>query len=56
MSPAEQGQSIDFSNYPLGSQLRILPNHACATAAQFREINVLENGMLTESWPRAGGW
>ncbi|MEM6543721.1 MAG: alanine racemase [Pseudomonadota bacterium] len=56
ISPAEQGQSIDFSNYPLGSQLRILPNHACATAAQFREINVLENGILTESWSRAGGW
>ena len=42
--------------FPLGMPLRILPNHACATAAQFDRYTVLgEDGELRE-WPRFGGW
>lgn len=42
--------------FPLGMQLRILPNHACATGAQFDRYVVLsEDGELRE-WPRFGGW
>jgi D-serine deaminase-like pyridoxal phosphate-dependent protein len=42
--------------FPLGTPLRILPNHACATAAQFDRYSVLcEDGRLRE-WPRFGGW
>jgi len=41
---------------PLGTLLRILPNHACATAAQFAGYRVLQpSGDLLE-WPRFGGW
>ncbi|SES35843.1 D-serine deaminase, pyridoxal phosphate-dependent [Tranquillimonas rosea] len=42
---------------PVGTRLRILPNHACATAAQHDRYNVLrvESGAL-EEWPRFGGW
>lgn len=28
------GEALDFARYPIGTRLRILPNHACATAAQ----------------------
>lgn len=43
---------------PLGTQLRILPNHACATAAQHQHYNVLpadENEPVVQ-WQRFGGW
>jgi D-serine deaminase-like pyridoxal phosphate-dependent protein len=41
---------------PVGTRLRILPNHACATAAQFPGYRaVLADGSL-EGWPRFYGW
>ncbi|MFN9448212.1 MAG: alanine racemase [Rubrivivax sp.] len=42
--------------FPLGSRLRILPNHACATAAQFSAYRCISQGQLGETWPRFGGW
>ena len=42
--------------FPLGSLLRILPNHACATAAQFAAYQVLLPDGRIETWPRFGGW
>jgi D-serine deaminase-like pyridoxal phosphate-dependent protein len=42
---------------PVGTQLRILPNHACSTAAQYGHYNVLGGGRdITASWPRFSGW
>ena len=42
--------------FPVGTQLRILPNHACATAAQFPQYHAIElSGELAE-WPRFYGW
>ncbi len=41
---------------PLGTLLRILPNHACATAAQFDHYAVLTAGGGLERWPRFNGW
>lgn len=42
--------------FPLGSRLRVLPNHACATAAQFGEYRVLMADARLETWPRFNGW
>jgi len=42
--------------FPLGSRLRVLPNHACATAAQFAEYRVLTADGQLETWPRFSGW
>lgn len=50
------GGAIDFARHPIGSRLRILPNHACATAAQFGEYQVLRDGRPVEAWERFGGW
>ena len=50
------GGTIDFARYPIGSLLRILPNHACATAAQHGEYHVLRGADFEEAWPRFGGW
>ncbi|WP_439101189.1 alanine racemase [Congregibacter sp.] len=50
------GQPIDFDAHPIGSQLRILPNHACATVSQHRAFNVLEHGCVNAHWDITGGW
>ncbi|MEY4751066.1 MAG: hypothetical protein RIQ60_3280 [Pseudomonadota bacterium] len=42
---------------PVGSLLRILPNHACATAAQHEAYAVLDaQGAVGARWLRFGGW
>jgi D-serine deaminase-like pyridoxal phosphate-dependent protein len=44
--------------FPIGTRLRILPNHACATGAQFPEYHALseeEDGAL-QTWGRFHGW
>jgi D-serine deaminase-like pyridoxal phosphate-dependent protein len=41
---------------PIGSQVRILPNHACATAAQHREYHVVDAGRAVARWDRLHGW
>jgi len=48
--------NVDLARrFPLGTQLRILPNHACSTAAQFDRYSVLLDGKIRE-WPRFNGW
>jgi D-serine deaminase-like pyridoxal phosphate-dependent protein len=42
--------------FPVGSRLRILPNHACATAAQFSQYDVLAEDGRLQAWPRFNGW
>lgn len=42
--------------FPIGTQLRILPNHACATAAQFPEYHAVIGQEAGAVWPRFYGW
>ena len=43
--------------YPVGTLLRILPNHACATAAAFSEYHILDSkGFIQGTWSRINGW
>lgn len=48
----------DVPEFPVGTRLRILPNHACATAAQHQRYHVLPEtpGAELVEWPRFGGW
>jgi D-serine deaminase-like pyridoxal phosphate-dependent protein len=41
---------------PVGTRLRILPNHACATAAQFDGYTVLGADGGLARWPRWNHW
>jgi threo-3-hydroxy-D-aspartate ammonia-lyase len=41
---------------PIGTQLRILPNHACATGAQFSDYYVFTRAGGVEIWRRFSGW
>jgi D-serine deaminase-like pyridoxal phosphate-dependent protein len=52
---AEAQQSI-MQKFPVGTQLLILPNHACATGAQFPEYQALQENGAIETWPRFYGW
>jgi len=44
------------ARFPIGTLLRILPNHACATGAQFAEYHAAHADGSIEIWPRFGGW
>ena len=51
------GSIASLPELPLGTQLRILPNHACATAAQHGQYHLLPSaGGPLQVWPRFGGW
>jgi D-serine deaminase-like pyridoxal phosphate-dependent protein len=42
--------------FPIGTQFRILPNHACATGAQFPEYQALDAQGTVQTWSRFYGW
>jgi D-serine deaminase-like pyridoxal phosphate-dependent protein len=44
------------ARFPVGTQLRIIPNHACATGAQFPEYCALSDNNQPEVWTRIYGW
>jgi len=45
-----------FDKLPIGSLLRVLPNHACLTCAAYENYNVLENETINDRWDRINGW
>lgn len=47
---------ISSSQFPIGTQLRVLPNHACATAAMHQSYTVLKADGSKAVWPRILGW
>ena len=42
--------------FPVGTRLRILPNHACATGAQFPEYHAVSSDGGLSTWSRFYGW
>lgn len=42
--------------FPIGMRLRILPNHACATGAQYPAYSALAEDGSVQQWPRLHGW
>ena len=42
--------------FPLGTRLRILPNPACATAAQYSSYAAIAQDGGLATWERFGGW
>ena len=45
-----------YDRLPVGSKVRILPNHACMTAAAYDRYHVLDGPEIAESWDRVNGW
>jgi D-serine deaminase-like pyridoxal phosphate-dependent protein len=51
------GSTATLPDCPVGTRLRILPNHACATAAPYDAYHVLDGtGAVVAQWPRFNGW
>jgi len=51
------GQPAANDTLEIGQRLRIVPNHACATAAQFDEYQVIGGAIAPGTrWPRMRGW
>ena len=52
-----RGGELDVSRFPVGARLKILPNHACATAAAYDRYHVTEGGdEVVAIWERVNGW
>jgi D-serine deaminase-like pyridoxal phosphate-dependent protein len=47
---------IDFERYPVGSQLRIVPNHSCLAAAMFDRYHVVREDHVLDEWSPIRGW
>ena len=45
-----------FELLPIGSLVRVLPNHACLTCAAHEQYHVLDKNLITETWKRTNGW
>lgn len=50
------GRALDLQRFPIGSQVRVLPNHACATAAQHDCYYVVDGPDVQATWPRINHW
>ncbi|MGH7106028.1 MAG: hypothetical protein ACREFT_05935, partial [Acetobacteraceae bacterium] len=52
------GSDSPLPDLPIGTRVRILPNHACATGAQHDSYQVLRSGSrdLVATWSRMRGW
>jgi D-serine deaminase-like pyridoxal phosphate-dependent protein len=51
---ASRGGPIELSRFPIGSRLRVLPNHACMTAAAHPGYHLIDDP--STHWPRITGW
>ena len=51
------GSNATLPELAVGAQVRILPNHACATAAQHGSYHLLgHDGLVHTEWQRFSGW
>lgn len=51
------GSTVTLPDLAIGDRLRILPNHACATAAQHDAYRVVRGRRaVVAAWPRMRGW
>lgn len=50
---------LPFDDLPVGSKVRVIPNHVCMTAAAYDFYNVVDgdgSGEVTAVWGRCNGW
>ena len=53
----KNGASMDPGRFPIGTRLRVLPNHACATGGQHSHFWMLdEHGQVSGKLERCSGW
>jgi D-serine deaminase-like pyridoxal phosphate-dependent protein len=48
---------LPFERLPIGSKIRIVPNHICMTAAMYGHYLIIERGdSIVDLWQRTNGW
>jgi D-serine deaminase-like pyridoxal phosphate-dependent protein len=52
----EHGKVETRATVPVGTRLRIVPNHSCLTAAMFDRYHVIEGGQVVGEWKPVRGW
>ena len=52
----EHGKITTAANVPVGTRLRILPNHSCLTSAMFDTYQILDRGRVVDQWRPGRGW
>ena len=45
-----------FERLPIGSLVRVLPNHACLTCAGYEAYDVVRGPSVVDRWARINGW
>jgi D-serine deaminase-like pyridoxal phosphate-dependent protein len=54
---ATSDRPIPFDSLPLGTRVRVAPNHACLTAAAYDRYHVVDGGdEVVAVWERMNGW
>ncbi len=49
--------TVPFDDLPIGSKVRVMPNHACMTAAAYDRYHVVDGGdEVVAVWPRTNRW
>eukprot|EP01100_Stratorugosa_tubuloviscum_P010436 TRINITY_DN4474_c1_g3_i1.p1 TRINITY_DN4474_c1_g3~~TRINITY_DN4474_c1_g3_i1.p1 ORF type:complete len:444 (-),score=203.48 TRINITY_DN4474_c1_g3_i1:118-1260(-) len=48
--------TIDFNSLPIGSNLKIIPNHSCLSAACFKKYYVVQNDKIVDIWRPISQW
>ena len=52
----EHGKLSTSQPLPVGTRVRIVPNHSCLTAAMYDRYHVLEQGRVVAEWRPVRGW
>ncbi|HEX8253153.1 MAG TPA: alanine racemase [Thermoanaerobaculia bacterium] len=52
----EHGKIATTSTVPVGTRLRILPNHSCLTSAMFDAYQIVDGGRVVDQWKPVRGW
>ena len=52
----EHGKLAAQTHVPVGTRLRIVPNHSCLTAAMFDRHHVIDRGTIVDEWKPVRGW
>jgi D-serine deaminase-like pyridoxal phosphate-dependent protein len=52
----EHGKIAALQPVAVGTQIRVVPNHSCLTAAMYDRYHVVEGGRVVGEWRPVRGW
>jgi D-serine deaminase-like pyridoxal phosphate-dependent protein len=52
----EHGKLATRAHLPVGTRVRVIPNHSCLTAAMYDTYHVVDDGRVVDEWKPVRGW